>query len=112
MGKDREVDRLTNELTYEEQKLNHELNSKQSEKDYTLHDQQKKRKELDELHARRLLEMKKEHERKKFSDEEKFEALLEQKELAAEEFSKTIRNLKIEQENLLERMAHEHNDAL
>ena len=56
--------------------------------------------------------MKREHERKKFSDEEKFEALLEQKELAAEEFSKTIRNLKMEQENLLERMANEHNDAL
>jgi len=53
------------------------LNDKQREKDDTLHYQVEKRKEMEELHARQLLQMKKEHERKKLSDEEKFEALLE-----------------------------------
>lgn len=46
---------------------------------------------MEELHARQLLQMKKEHDRKKASDEEKFQALLEQKDLAAEDFSNTIR---------------------
>ena len=49
--------------------------------------------------------MRREHERKKLADEEKFEALLEQKECAAEEFSGTIRQLKLEQDELLDRMA-------
>ena len=56
--------------------------------------------------------MKKEHERKKASDEEKFELLLAQKEQAAEDFSKTIRNVKMEQEDLLDRLTLEHNEAL
>ena len=34
--KDREIHQLTNELTFEEQKLNNELNDKQREKDDTL----------------------------------------------------------------------------
>ena len=56
--------------------------------------------------------MKKEHERKKASDEEKFQALLEQKDLAAEDFSNTIRQLKIEQEKLLDDMAIDHDNQL
>ena len=43
---------------------------------------------------RTLQQLKKEHERKKATDEEKFQALLEQKEEAAEEFQETIRQLK------------------
>jgi hypothetical protein len=77
--KEREIDRLTKELYYEEQKLNQELNEKQREKDDTLRYQVTKRKEMEELHNRMLQQMKKEHERKKGTDEEKFEALLEQK---------------------------------
>lgn len=63
---------------------------------------------MEELHARQLLQMKKEHERKKLSDEEKFEALLEQKESAAEDFSNTIKQLKMEQEKLLDVMSTDH----
>ena len=51
---------------------------------------------MEEEHNRKLRMMKAEHERKKASDEEKFEALQEQKELAAEECSNTIRQLKME----------------
>ena len=56
--------------------------------------------------------MKKEHERKKASDEEKFDSLLEQKENAAEDFSNTIRQLKVEQEKLLDDMSIDHENAL
>ena len=56
--------------------------------------------------------MRREHERKKLADEEKFEALLEQKECAAEEFSGTIRQLKLEQDELLDRMAAQHEEQL
>ena len=45
-----------------------------------------KRKEIEEHHMRTLQQLKKEHERKKATDEEKFQALLEQKEETAEEF--------------------------
>ena len=45
-----------------------------------------KRKEITDLHARQLRLMKMEHDRKKSADEEKFEALQEQKEEAAEQF--------------------------
>ena len=55
-----------------------------------------KRKEIEEHHMRTLQSLKKEHERKKATDEEKFQALLEQKEEAAEEFQETIRQLKVE----------------
>lgn len=56
--------------------------------------------------------MKKEHERKKLSDEEKFEALLEQKESAAEDFSNTFKQLKMEQEKLLDVMSIDHTSDL
>jgi len=67
---------------------------------------------MEELHNRQLLQMKKEHERKKASDEEKFDSLLEQKENAAEDFSNTIRQLKVEQEKLLDDMSIDHENAL
>lgn len=111
-AKERDIARLTNELQFEEQKLNAELNDKQREKEDTMRFQAEKRKEMEELHTRQLLQMKKEHERKKTSDEEKFEALLEQKEIAADDFSNTIRQLKMEQEKLLEEMSVVHENAL
>ena len=51
-SKEREIDSLTKQMYYEEQKLNGELNEKQREKDETLRYQVEKRKELEELHAR------------------------------------------------------------
>jgi len=45
---------------------------KQSEKDDMLRYQVEKRKEMEDLHARQLKQMKVEHDRKKASDEEKF----------------------------------------
>ncbi len=62
-------------MYYEEQKLNTELNEKQREKDEMLRYQVEKRKEMEELHARQLRQMRVEHERKKAADEEKLEAL-------------------------------------
>ena len=75
--KEREIDQLTKELYFEEQKLNAELNEKQGEKDEMLMFQTEKRKEITDLHSRQLRQMKMEHDRKKTADEEKFEALQE-----------------------------------
>ena len=71
-SKERDIDRLTKELYYEEQKLNSELNDKQRQKDETLREQVERRKEIEEHHDRQLKQMKREHERKKATDEEKF----------------------------------------
>ena len=46
---------------------------------------------MEENHTRTLQQMKKEHERKKNMDEEKFQALLEQRDEAADEFTETIK---------------------
>lgn len=48
--------------------------------------------------------MRLEHERKKAADEEKLEALQEQKRAACEQFEETIRQVKVEQYDLMERM--------
>ena len=52
--KEREIDQLTKELYFEEQKLNGELNGKQGEKDEMLTFHAQKRKEITELHQRQL----------------------------------------------------------
>ena len=51
---------------------------------------------MEELHARQLRQMRLEHERKKAADEEKLEALQEQKRAACEQFEETIRQVKVE----------------
>ena len=60
---------------------------------------------MEELHARQLRQMRLEHERKKAADEEKLEALQEQKRAACEQFEETIRQVKVEQDDLMERMS-------
>lgn len=74
--------------------------------------QVEKRKEMEDLHARQLKQMKVEHDRKKGSDEEKFQGLLEQKQAACESFQETLERLSLEQCNLLEKMSQEHNEEL
>jgi len=102
--KEKQIERLTKELEYAEQKLNQELNEKQRQKDEMLRYHVERRKELEELHTKHLRNMKAEHDRKKLSDEEKFAALLEQKQAAIEQFEESILKLKMDQAELLDNM--------
>lgn len=52
--------------------------------------------------------MKQEHDRKKLSDEEKFQSLLEQKQEAIEQFDETMSKLELDQKLLLDQMTAEH----
>ena len=56
--------------------------------------------------------MKVEHDRKKASDEEKFQSLLEQKQDACEQFKETLERLSLEQNTLIEKLTLEHHDEL
>ena len=56
--------------------------------------------------------MKVEHDRKKASDEEKFQSLLEQKQDACEQFKETLERLSLEQNTLIEKLTIEHHDEL
>ena len=71
-----------------------------------------KRKEMEDLHARQLKQMRSEHERKKQADEEKFQALLEQKQSASEQFEETLQKLEMEQKELIDNMTYEHDAEL
>lgn len=106
--KQKEIERLSRHLDYEEQRLNAELNTKQRQKDEMLRFHVEKRKELEELHVRALRSMKAEHDRKKLSDDDKFTALLEQKQEAIEQFDETMVKLELDQKVLLEQMTSDN----
>ena len=72
-----------------------QLNHIQKEKEYQIKMHLTTRKQLEDDHVQKLAAMKQDHERKVQSDENKFQTLLEQKEMQAEEYQEMILQIEL-----------------